>query len=68
MLGGDDSPHCGADRLMPCRINVFVEDESTVITALRPTLLCRMFPEESLEDQAERLEELLLRVVDDATV
>jgi uncharacterized protein (DUF302 family) len=63
-----DAPPRSADRLMPCRINVFVEDESTVITALRPTLLCRMFPEELLEEQAVRLEALLLRVVDDATV
>lgn len=67
MLCGD-TPPCRADRLMPCRINVFVEDESTVITALRPTLLCRMFPEASLEEQAARLEDLLLRVVDDAAV
>jgi uncharacterized protein (DUF302 family) len=63
-----DVPGASAERLMPCRINVFVEDDSTIITALRPTLLCRMFPEDLLEEQAARLEELLLQVVDDAAI
>ncbi len=52
-------------RLLPCRINVFVEDESVVVTALRPTLLCRVFPDESLEDVAAALETVLVTVVDE---
>jgi uncharacterized protein (DUF302 family) len=61
-----EAPASRGERLMPCRINVFVEDESTVVTALRPTLLCRMFPEDGLEEQAASLEALLLMIVDDA--
>jgi uncharacterized protein (DUF302 family) len=53
-------------RLMPCRINVFVEDETVVVTALRPTLLCRVFPEEDLDDVASALERVLVAVVDEA--
>lgn len=53
-------------RLMPCRINVFVEDETVVVTALRPTLLCRVFPEEELDDVAGALERVLIAVVDEA--
>jgi uncharacterized protein (DUF302 family) len=53
-------------RLMPCRINVFVEDEVVVVTALRPTLLCRVFPEEDLDDVAAALERVLVAVVDEA--
>jgi len=53
-------------RLMPCRINVFVEDDSVVVTALRPTLLCRVFPEEDLDEVAAALERVLVAVVDEA--
>ena len=55
---------CSIERLMPCRVNVFEEDERTVITALRPTILCRVFPEDGLDSVAEELERLLLAVVD----
>jgi uncharacterized protein (DUF302 family) len=53
-------------RLMPCRINVFVEDEIVVVTALRPSLLCRVFPEEGLDDVAAALERVLVAVVDES--
>jgi uncharacterized protein (DUF302 family) len=53
-------------RLMPCRINIFVEDETVVVTALRPTLLCRVFPEEDLDEIAAAIERVLVAVVDEA--
>ena len=53
-------------RLMPCRINVFAEDEAVVVTVLRPTLLCRVFPEDDLTELAAALERVLVAVVDDA--
>jgi uncharacterized protein (DUF302 family) len=52
--------------LMPCRINIFVEDDNVVVTALRPTLLCRVFPEEGLGEIAAALERVLVAVVDEA--
>lgn len=52
--------------LMPCRVNVFVEEERVVVTALRPTLLCRVFPEERFDDAAAALESVLVAVVDEA--
>lgn len=57
---------CSIERLMPCRVNVFEENDRTVITALRPTILCRVFPEDGLDSVAEGLERLLLAVVDAA--
>ena len=57
---------CSIDRLMPCRVNVFEDDGRTIITALRPTILCRVFPEDRLDAVAERLERLLLALVDAA--
>jgi uncharacterized protein (DUF302 family) len=59
-------PACRIERLMPCRVNIFEEDDRTVITVLRPTIMCRVFPEEQLESVAESLERLLLGVVDAA--
>lgn len=74
IVGGEDiaaslcgtAPDCRVDRLWPCRVNVFVEEGRTVITALRPTLLCRVFPEEALEAVAVDLERMLVDVVDSA--
>jgi uncharacterized protein (DUF302 family) len=57
---------CSIERLMPCRVNVFEDDGGTIITALRPTILCRVFPEDRLDAVAERLERLLLALVDAA--
>jgi uncharacterized protein (DUF302 family) len=53
-------------KLFPCRVNVFVEHDNVVVTALRPTLLCRVFPEDGLEASAGALERRLLSLVDDA--
>ncbi len=53
-------------RLMPCRVNVFEEDDRTVVTALRPTILARVFPESELEAPAAILENELVGVVDEA--
>jgi uncharacterized protein (DUF302 family) len=66
VAGGAESAEARLMRLMPCRINVFLEDETVVVTALRPTLLCRVFPEEELDDVAGALERVLVAVVDEA--
>lgn len=65
-LSGLRSDDPRVDRLMPCRVNVFVEDDRTVVTALRPTLLARVFPESELEATATVLEEELVGVVNEA--
>jgi uncharacterized protein (DUF302 family) len=62
----EDQAEARLARLMPCRINVFVEDETVVVTALRPTLLCRVFPEEDLDEIAAAVERVLVAVVDEA--
>ncbi len=67
-IGGGAAPS-GAEsltRLVPCRVNVFVEGDGVVVTALRPTLLCRVFPDELFDDVAVALERVLVAVVDEA--
>lgn len=54
------------EKLMPCRVNVFEDAGHVIVTVLRPTLLCRVFPEEHLEDAASALERVLVAVVDEA--
>ncbi len=52
--------------LMPCRINVFMEGDRVVITALRPTLLCQVYPDAGLGALAEAVERRVIEIVDDA--
>lgn len=52
--------------LMPCRINVFEQGEAVVITALRPTLLCQVYPDAGLEELAQAVEARVIEIVDDA--
>ena len=51
---------------MPCRINVFMEGDRVVITALRPTLLCQVYPDAGLDTLAGAVEKAVLEIVDDA--
>jgi uncharacterized protein (DUF302 family) len=52
--------------LMPCRVNVFMEGEKVVVTALRPTLLCQVYPDAGLDGLAEAVEKAVIQIVDDA--
>lgn len=54
------------EQLMPCRISVFEEEGEVVVTVLRPTLLCKLFPDMELEEAAHALERVLIAVVDEA--
>lgn len=54
------------ETLMPCRISVFEEEGQVVVTVLRPTLLCKVFPDAQLDDAAQALERVLIAVVDEA--
>jgi hypothetical protein len=45
---------------------VFEDAGRVVVTVLRPTILCRVFPDEQLDDAASALERVLVAVVDEA--
>lgn len=70
VVGPRDPDSSGPDprlaRLMPCRINVFEEEGSVVVTVLRPSLLCRVFPEDELDEPAAALERVLVALVNDS--
>ncbi len=52
--------------LMPCRVNVFVEDGDVVVAAVRPTVMCRVFPEAELDEVASAVEAIVVELVDEA--
>jgi uncharacterized protein (DUF302 family) len=64
-----DPHHPGHERfelLMPCRVNVFMEEDAVVVAAVRPTVMCRVFPEAELDDLAAAVEAIVVELVDEA--
>lgn len=57
-------PHIGL--MMPCKINVWVEQGKTQIALLKPSLLVTFFPQAALDAMAQEVEEVLQAVVDAA--
>jgi uncharacterized protein (DUF302 family) len=62
----DEDADARLDLLMPCRVNVFVENEKVVVAAVRPTVICSVFPEAELDDAARAIEEMVVELVDEA--
>ena len=52
--------------MMPCKINLFVENGTTKLTLLKPSLLATFFPEAHLGSMAQEIETVLSAVVDAA--
>ena len=52
--------------LLPCRLNIYQEEEGVAIAALRPTLFLEVYPERDLEEVARALEDAIISVVDEA--
>lgn len=61
--------HAGHEKLamlMPCRVNVFVEGEEVIVAAVRPTVMCQVFPEAGLDEVARAVEAIVVELVDEA--
>ena len=52
--------------MMPCKINVFVENGATQVSLLKPSILAAFFPHAALDDMAQEIETILSAVVDAA--
>ncbi len=52
--------------MMPCKINVFAQDDKITVSLLRPGLLATFFPTAGLESLASEVESALIRVADAA--
>lgn len=52
--------------IMPCRINVFEEEGTVTVSALRPSVFIAVFPEHDLSAIAEEYERRIVGIVDGA--
>ncbi|WP_258360542.1 DUF302 domain-containing protein [Moorella sulfitireducens] len=52
--------------MMPCKINVYTRDGKTYISALRPTMLAKFYPEAGLEEIASQVDAKIRAIVDAA--
>ncbi|MEW5922515.1 MAG: DUF302 domain-containing protein [Candidatus Zixiibacteriota bacterium] len=50
---------------MPCKIVVREEDDGTVMTLVRPSMIAEMLPESGLNDLAEEVEQQLAGIIDE---
>lgn len=51
---------------MPCKFTVHTEDNQTVVTLARPTMIADMLPDAGLNELAEKVEETLRKVMVEA--
>jgi len=62
VAGGDEAER----RLVNvCRLHVYVEDDAVVVTAIRPTIMSKVFPDPAAQREANRLERSVVRLVDE---
>ncbi|TAK03657.1 DUF302 domain-containing protein [Patescibacteria group bacterium] len=51
---------------LPCKVNVYVKDGQTVISAMRPIVLTRFFPQADLGERPGEIDATVTSVVDRA--
>ncbi|MEE8417995.1 MAG: DUF302 domain-containing protein [candidate division Zixibacteria bacterium] len=51
---------------MPCKINVYLKDGETVISAVRPSMIGEFFAEPRLKELAEEVDIIVRSIVDEA--
>lgn len=53
--------------VLPCRINIYEEDGTVVVAALRPTVFGAVYPDHGLDELARDIEDTVIGIVDEAT-
>src|SRR3989338_10372460 len=51
---------------MPCKINVYVKDGQTFISAMRPIILPQFFPNTDLGAKPEEIDRIIRNIIDNA--
>jgi len=51
---------------LPCKINVYVKDNQTFISGMRPIILSKFFPEAPLGTLPEEIDKLIKVVIDES--
>ena len=48
---------------MPCKFTVYRQDDATIVTLARPTMISKMLPESNLDSLASEVEERLKKIM-----
>ncbi|MBI4235597.1 DUF302 domain-containing protein [Candidatus Peregrinibacteria bacterium] len=51
---------------LPCKINVYVKDGQTVISAMRPIMLSHFFPEADLGEKPQEIDQVIQSIVNNS--
>lgn len=51
---------------MPCKINVYVKDEKTYISGMRPIILSQFFPQADLGERPKEIDQIILNIINNA--
>jgi uncharacterized protein (DUF302 family) len=51
---------------LPCRISVFIENDKTKLSTIRPTVMLSMYPNPELKEMAKEVEKVILDAMDEA--
>ncbi|MFZ2303563.1 MAG: DUF302 domain-containing protein [Minisyncoccia bacterium] len=49
---------------MPCKINVYVKDEQTFISGMRPIVLSQFFPNANLGEMPKEIDKIIRNIID----
>lgn len=52
--------------MLPCKINVYQKDRKIYISALRPTVITKLYPDTGLNDLIDEVDEKIVNVVNEA--
>ena len=52
--------------MMPCKINVYREEDKTIISAMRPLVISQFFPDADLGEIPKEIDSILKSIVDEA--
>lgn len=51
---------------MPCKINVYVKDEKTFISGMRPIILSQFFPQADLGEKPKEIDQIIQNIINNA--
>lgn len=51
---------------LPCKINVYIKDEITIISGMRPTILLQLFPNTNLDGMPQEIDQIIRNIIDHA--
>jgi uncharacterized protein (DUF302 family) len=55
----------GVGLFMPCKINVYIKDGETIVSAMRPAMISEFFTEPRLKELAEEVDTIVRSIVDE---